>query len=62
VAVADAYVAMTTVRPYQLVRGHMEALEELRRCAESQFDPQVVGALARVGKEDAACGRDERAR
>ncbi len=61
VAVADAYVAMTTVRPYQPVRGHAEALEELRRCAGSQFDPRVVGALERVGEQDAACGWDDRA-
>jgi HD-GYP domain-containing protein (c-di-GMP phosphodiesterase class II) len=39
---------MTTDRPYRAARTEDEALEELRRCAGTQFDPQVVAALARV--------------
>jgi diguanylate cyclase (GGDEF)-like protein len=42
VAVADAYHAMVHKRPYKGVLTHEEALDELRRNAGTQFDPQVV--------------------
>jgi diguanylate cyclase (GGDEF)-like protein/putative nucleotidyltransferase with HDIG domain len=45
VAVADAYTAMTSDRPYQARRSVEEAIAELGRCAGSQFDPAVVLAL-----------------
>ena len=48
IAVADAYNAMTTKRPYRGARSREEAVEELRRCAGTQFDPQVVEAFIRL--------------
>jgi HD-GYP domain-containing protein (c-di-GMP phosphodiesterase class II) len=48
VACCDAFSAMTTTRSYRRAREHDAALAELRRCAGSQFDPEVVVALARV--------------
>ncbi|NLT15041.1 MAG: PAS domain S-box protein [Clostridiales bacterium] len=42
IAVADAYEAMTAVRPYQKTRTKEEAVAELIRCAGSQFDPEIV--------------------
>ena len=44
----DAYDAITAERPYSPARGPETALEELRRGAGSQFDPEVVTALERV--------------
>lgn len=41
-AVVDAYDAMTHDRPYRRAMNHQEALEELKREAGKQFDPQVV--------------------
>ncbi len=46
--VADTFEAMTSDRPYHRGRPESEALEELRRHAGTQFDPQCVGALRRV--------------
>ncbi|MFN8176188.1 MAG: diguanylate cyclase [Solirubrobacteraceae bacterium] len=46
VHVCSAFVAMTSERPYAVARSEPAALEELRRCAGSQFDPAVVEAFA----------------
>ncbi len=42
VAIADAYEAMVSSRPYKDSRSHEEALAELERCSGTQFDPQLV--------------------
>jgi HD-GYP domain-containing protein (c-di-GMP phosphodiesterase class II) len=42
----DAYSAITTDRPYRKARPVEEAVAELRRCAGTDFDPDVVEALA----------------
>jgi two-component system, cell cycle response regulator len=41
----DAHEAMTAERPYATAKSSHAALEELRRCAGTQFDPQVVEML-----------------
>ncbi len=46
--VADAFEAMTAWRAYHRSRSVEEAIKELRRCANEQFDPQVVEAFARL--------------
>ena len=48
VAVCDAFDAMTTRRVYSPALSVVEALAELRRCAGTQFDPEVVEAFCRV--------------
>jgi diguanylate cyclase (GGDEF)-like protein len=45
IAVCDAYVAMTSPRPYAPTRTRDEAIDELRRSAGTQLDPQVVALL-----------------
>jgi len=44
--VADAFEAMTSDRPYRIGLGVGDAVAELRRCAGSQFDAEVVEAMA----------------
>jgi putative nucleotidyltransferase with HDIG domain len=45
ISVADAYVAMTDDRVYRPARSKAQAIEELKRCSGSQFDPKVVAAF-----------------
>jgi HD-GYP domain-containing protein (c-di-GMP phosphodiesterase class II)/DNA-binding NarL/FixJ family response regulator len=51
-SVADAYYAMTTDRPYRKALSHDKALEEIRRNAGSQFDPEVVEVFLSIIKEE----------
>jgi HD-GYP domain-containing protein (c-di-GMP phosphodiesterase class II) len=48
IAVADAYDAMTTTRPYRPALSSEEALNELRRCTGGQFDGAVVRAFRKA--------------
>ena len=57
---ADAYCAMTTTRPYSEAQSVEGALDELRRCAGSQFDPSVAEALIALVREQQAEGRRTR--
>jgi two-component system, cell cycle response regulator len=54
VFVCDSFNAMTSARPYQAPRTQQDALAELRRCAGTQFDPQVVDAVCALYAADAA--------
>ncbi len=60
IAVVDSFDAIITDRPYRPARDAAWALDELRRCAGSQFDPLVVETLARV-LETADAGVQRRA-
>jgi two-component system, cell cycle response regulator len=45
VAVCEAFDAMISSRPYRPARSVDEALDELRACSATQFDPAVVAAF-----------------
>ncbi len=49
-AVADTYDAMTSTRPYRTALSHERALEEIKRCTGTQFDPLVVAAFLSLFK------------
>ena len=57
-AVADAYEAMTSDRVYQDGMPEDDALAELARCANTQFDPGVVDALFALVCADAMTARE----
>jgi HD-GYP domain-containing protein (c-di-GMP phosphodiesterase class II) len=48
IAVADAFDAMTTDRPYRRAVSREDALREIVRCAGVQFDPGVVEVSVKV--------------
>jgi putative nucleotidyltransferase with HDIG domain len=47
-ALADAFDAMTSDRPYRGAMPHEEAFMEVMRCSDTQFDPDVVGAFLKL--------------
>jgi len=47
-AVADAYEAMVSRRPYRKKLSKEEARKELKRCSGAQFDPTVVNVFLKV--------------
>jgi len=47
-AVADAFDAMTSPRPYRRSFPIERALDEIDRCAGSQFDPEIAAAFLDV--------------
>lgn len=51
VAVADAFDAMTTDRPYRKTKSREEAKAELEKCAGTQFDPELVKIFIESMKE-----------
>ena len=63
-AVADTLDAMTSDRPYRKGTTFEKAVDEIQRCAGSQFDPEVVRAFLDIGvkslrriKEDMAAAK-----
>ena len=64
-AVADAFDALTSDRPYRRAVSEEDALAEIRRHSGTQFDPVVVDALLRVDRmpglaQEPGNGVDER--
>jgi len=51
ISVADAFDSMTTTRSYRGARSTEAALDELIRCAGTQFDPAMVTAMVAAIQE-----------
>jgi diguanylate cyclase (GGDEF)-like protein/PAS domain S-box-containing protein len=47
-AIADAYESMTSSRPYRRPMSHRDAIKELKKCAGTQFNPELVGKFVQV--------------
>ena len=54
-AIADAFSAMVSRKPYRQARTYEDAFQELRRCSGEQFDPELVERFI-----EAVGARDER--
>jgi response regulator RpfG family c-di-GMP phosphodiesterase len=62
ISVADTYDAMTSDRAYRRALPHEVTINEIERCAGSQFDPEVantfVGRIDEYREEHRAAGKD----
>ena len=61
-AVADAFSAMTTSRPYRKGLSETEALEEIQQGLGTQFDPVLGELFLRLRRKPARVGRTPRSR
>ena len=59
-AVADAFDAMTSDRPYRPAMSTNEALLEIKRCAGTQFDPVIASAFLKTKETEKAMARERR--
>jgi putative nucleotidyltransferase with HDIG domain len=47
-AVADSFDAMTSDRPYRSAMSASHAVDEVKRCSDTQFDPVIVAAFLKT--------------
>lgn len=59
IAVADAYDAMVSDRPYRKGVPAEVALAEIRRCMSTQFDPVVAGTFLSIIEEEREVAKSE---
>ncbi len=59
-AIADAYDAMTNDRPYRKAMSKEDAVAELKHCAGSHFDPEIVEVFLSVLEENNALENDKK--
>ena len=51
IALADTYDAMTSTRPYRTALSHEVAINEINRCAGTQFDPELAKLFVRLSDQ-----------
>lgn len=51
-SVVDSFDAMTSNRPYNMRKNYDEAIEEIRRCSGTQFDPEIAEKFIEVIEEN----------
>lgn len=51
IAIADTYDAMTSDRAYRAALPHQVAMDEIKRCSGTQFDPNLAEIFINIGDE-----------
>ncbi len=52
ITIIDSYDVMTHSRPYKGVMTHTEAIDEIRRCTGTQFDPEIAQLFIKIMNEE----------
>ncbi len=50
IRIVDSYDAMTSSRTYNIVKGKKEAVEEIKKCSGTLYDPEIVEIFIEVSK------------
>lgn len=56
IALSDAYDAMTSDRPYRKAMTHEEAINEIKKCSDTQFNPALVSIMEKTNFEPFSAG------
>ena len=48
IALVDAYIVMSEDKPYREGRSKKEAIEEIKKCSGTQFDPKLVDIFLKI--------------
>ncbi|MCR4435731.1 MAG: PAS domain S-box protein [Clostridiales bacterium] len=48
IAIVDAYDVMTHARPYKGIMNRKEAVDEIKKCSGTQFDPEIAQVFIRL--------------
>lgn len=59
IALSDAYDAMTSDRPYRKAMSHGEAISEIKKCSDTQFNPELVELVEKEGFVPTFYGTEE---
>ncbi len=59
-AVADAYAAMTSRRPYRKAQSPTQALQELSRAGGTQLDPEIVDVFVGLRLKDSVMQKNDK--
>ncbi len=51
IAIADTYDAMTSSRSYRAALSHEQAIDEVQKCAGTQFDPELAKIFCEISDE-----------
>lgn len=58
IALADTYDAMTSSRSYREALSHQQALDEIKRCSGTQFDPKLAELFISISDEIESIKKD----
>ncbi len=62
IAVLDSFDAMTNNRPYRKAISRQKAINEIKKCSGTQFDPRIVSAFLKVIEKKEASSFDHEER
>ncbi|SKA98029.1 PAS domain S-box-containing protein/diguanylate cyclase (GGDEF) domain-containing protein [Caloramator quimbayensis] len=52
ISIVDSFDVMTHERPYKKAISEKEAIDELKRCSKTQFDPNLVDVFVQIANEE----------
>ena len=57
ISLVDAYIVMREDKPYRRARSKKDAIEEIKRCSGTQFDPELVDIFLKITERNLQTAR-----